>query len=88
MASRAVRKVLSVGILLGLIAFVPVMANAATRAGSGATATDVTAASTSIDTPETPFDTGPLILLLVAGGIGSMGALVREPVPERRRARR
>jgi len=88
MATRAVRRVFSAGILLGLIAFVPVVANAANAAVSSVATPAVTVASTSIGTPETPFDARPLVLLLVAGGIGSMGALVREPVPEGRRTRR
>jgi hypothetical protein len=88
MARRAVGRILSVAILLGLVAFAPLVANAATGALSGAASPDAVAPSTPIDTPETPFDARPLVLLLVAGGIGSMGALVREPVPERGRTRR
>ena len=40
---------------------------------------------TSPERPEAPFDSGPLVLLLATGGIGSMGALVRNPIPDRRR---
>jgi len=88
MARRAIGGVLLTGILLGLVAVVPVTASARDGAGAVGDAAVGAATLTPSTTPEAPIDASPLVLLLVACGIGSMGVLVREPVPERRRTRR
>jgi hypothetical protein len=67
------------GTLLGLVGLVPVVADAATRATTDRGAPE--AAAVPANTGELPFDSGPLILLLVAGGVGTMGLLSREPTP-------
>ena len=88
MARRAIGGVLLAGILLGLVAIVPLTASARDGAGPAGDAVVAAATVTPPATPEGPIDAGPLVLLLVACGIGSMGVLVREPVPEQRRTRR
>lgn len=86
MARRIVGGLAAAGLLLGLVTVVPVVADAA----SGATQVDgaVDAVAAPSLTTETPFDPGPLILLLVSGGIGAMGMLSRPVEPVRDRARR
>lgn len=79
---RAVGGVLATGMLLGLVGIVPVVADAATRATPEAGVAK--AAPAPGRTTELPFDSGPLVLLLVAGGMGTMGLLSREPASGRR----
>ncbi len=83
---RAVGGVLAMGMLLGLVGLGPVVTDASSRSTSTAAAT--TAAPTPGTTNPAPFDSGPLVLLLVAAGLGTMGLLSREPAPDRRAARR
>lgn len=75
---RAVGGVLAVVTLLGLVGLVPVPAQGATGATTGAQAPAAPAAGSG---SELPFDSGPLVLLLVAGGLGTMGLLSREAAP-------
>jgi hypothetical protein len=83
---RAVGGVLAMGTLLGLLGLVPVVTEAATRATTDTGAAP--AAATPINPAELPIDSRPLVLLLVAGGVGTMGLLSREPAPVRRPAPR
>jgi hypothetical protein len=83
---RAVGGGLAVGTLLGLVSLVPVAAQGATRATAG-TRTPA-AAPAAVRAGELPPDSGSLVLLLVAGGLGAMGLLSREPAPVRHAARR
>lgn len=85
-ARRAVGGVLATGTLLALLGLVPVVADAATRATTGGSA-DQSAPGARSTTPP-PADSRPLVLLLVAGGMGTMGLLSREPEPGDRAARR
>jgi hypothetical protein len=67
------------GTLLGLVGLVPVVAQGATRTTSDAGAPAAAPAPGS--SSQLPFDSSPLILLLIAGGVGTMGLLSREPAP-------
>ncbi len=84
---RAVGGVLATGVLLGLVGLVPVVAQGATRMTGEANAPAAAAPATGTGS-ELPFDSGPLVLLLVAGGLGTMGLLSREPTSVRRPASR
>jgi hypothetical protein len=83
---RATGGVLAMGTLLGLLGLVPVVTAAATRTTTDSGAAPAAAAP--VNPAELPFDSGPLVLLLVAGGVGTMGLLSREPAPVRRPAPR
>ncbi|MHB8960976.1 MAG: hypothetical protein ACYDAN_15300 [Candidatus Limnocylindrales bacterium] len=83
---RALGGVLATGMLLGMVDLVPVVAEGATRATTDASVPAAAPAPGS--SSELPFDSGPLVLLLVAGGLGTMGLLSREPAPLRRPASR
>jgi hypothetical protein len=84
MARRSIGRILATAILLGLVGLVPVVADAASGglvgevgvAGAAGTAANP-------DTTEAPFDPGPLMPLLIAGGLGSMAVLSREPDRDR-----
>lgn len=83
MARRTAGKVLAASALLGLVALIPVGANAGSGSAAGAdgdarAAAGVVGARPSTDAPP---ESGPLLLLLVAGGIGTMGVLSRESRP-------
>ena len=85
MARRAVGGVLAIGVL-ALLAIVPVAADAASAPGPDAVSSAPAAAA--LQPQPDPVDTGPLVLLLVAGGLGSMGILAREPEGAPARSRR
>ena len=86
MTRRAIGGVLAAGALVALVGVLPVVADAAS--GTVATTGVEDAATASLVTTDTPIDSGPLVLLLIAGGIGSMGLLSREPAPAGSRTRR
>ena len=74
------------GMLLGLVGIAPVMAAGSSRTPADATPHATAAAPGSTTQP--PFDSGPIVLLLVAVGVGAMGLLSREPEPTRHVVRR
>lgn len=81
MARRVVGAVLASGVALGVVGLLPMVANAVTAPAPDA---GQPAAAASLPAPaDIPFDSSSLVLLLVAGGIGTMGFLSREPLPER-----
>jgi hypothetical protein len=86
MARRTISGLFAAAMLLGLVALVPMVADAGGGAAAG-TGTPAVASPTLAAT-DVPLDPQPLVLLLVAGSIGAMGVLSREPVAERSRARR
>jgi hypothetical protein len=85
MARRTMGGLLAAALLLGLLSVVPMVADASSAGRDGDASA---AASPTLDASGAPFDPQPLVLLLVAGLIGGMGVLAREPVPERSHSRR
>ena len=80
--------VLAAGVLLALVSLVPVV-EAVTSAGAPAASVAGPASvagapsAMAVANAEMPVDSGPIMLLLVAAGIASMGLLSREAGPSR-----
>ncbi len=85
MRRRAACRILAIGMLLGPFALAPVSADAASGTASVSNAPVVAAAL--VGDTDAPFDPGPLVLLLIAAGLGSMALLSRQVVPEAAEAR-
>lgn len=86
MARRTIGGLFAAALLLGLVALVPMVADASSSASAGAGAP--VDASPMLEAADAPLDPQPLVLLLVAASIGAMGVLSREPATQRSRARR
>lgn len=79
MARRTAGGILVTGAVLGLLALLPVAADAGAARPPGAVVAETPSSRTAV--PATPADSGPLVLLLVSVGLGTMGVLSREPRP-------